>query len=207
MLILSLVIGLIGWFIPDISNSPEMEFPNSLPQGLYIDSNGNIFCGSQSYERIQMYDKYGVFIRSFSTDVGKGRGSLFAFNIENDQLHIHVFGAWLKSERIDRKIVYSLDGNLVEATDMPSTEYAGYNPNNEFTDSFGNYFIFKGFCFPRVIKKENGNSDVIINTPLYQWFFQSPFPSFAFFFIPLLILAGPFSKAKLFKKRMQVKST
>lgn len=187
---LLLVIGAIGWFIPTfgILNYDWLELPNSFPQGLHVDDKGNLFCGSRTYERIQMYDKHAKFIRAFDTDVGKGRGSLFTFKVENNQLHIHVFGVWLKSERLDRKIVYALDGSLLDTTEVPSVEYAGYNVINEAYDSIGNYYSFKGFFWPRVTKKNDEGSVVIISTPLYFWLFQSPFPAFAFFFISLLYL-------------------
>ncbi len=198
--LLFLIVGAIGWFIPffDVINYENFELPNTLPQGLFVDNEGNIFCGSQTYERIQMYDKHGSFVRGFSTDVGKGSGFQFTFEVKNSQLYIHVFGAWLKSERFDRKILYSLDGRLLDTTDIPSTEYAGYNVNNKAFDSLGNEYVFKGFLFPRVIKKTDKNRSVIIATSVYFWPFQSPFPSFAFFFISLLALIG---FKGLFRKR------
>jgi hypothetical protein len=190
--LLFLIVGAIGWFIPysNIFNYQWLELPNSLPQGLCVDNSENILCGSQTYERIQMYDKNGGFVRGFSTDVGKGSGFHFTFEVKNRQLHIHVYGAWLKSERFDREIVYALDGSLLKATDIPSTEYVGYNVNNKVHDSFGNYYIFKGYLFPRIIKKTDKRNAVIISTPIYFWLFQSPFPAFAFFFISLLVLVG-----------------
>lgn len=183
---------MIGWLIPfvDILHYQRLEFPNTLPQGLYVDKDENIFCGSQTYNRIQMYDKHGKFIRAFDTDIGKGSGFRFTFEVKNSQLHIHVYGAWLKSERLDRKILYSIDGTLLQVTDIPSVEYVGYNVKNIACDSLGNRYVFKGFLWPRVVKKENESSAIIISTPLYFWFFQSPFPAFAFFFVSLLALSG-----------------
>jgi len=195
-------IGLIGCIIPflDILTYYEqLEFPNTLTQGLYVDDK-YIYCGSQVYERIQVYDKHGNFVRGFSTDVGKGSGFHFTFHVTNNELSIYVYGAFLKSERLDRKIVYSLDGSLLHATDVPSVEYAGYNVVNEARDSHGNNYIFKGFLFPRVIKDSGQNRSVVIGTPFYFWPFQAPFPAFAFFFIPLLYFAG---FKRMFRSRHQ----
>ena len=190
--LLFLTIGIVGWFIPssNILNNQRLELPNSHPEGLYIDIGGNVFCGSRTYERIQMYDKQAKFVRAFDTDIGKGRGGLFTFKVENSQLHIHVFGTQSKPERIDRIIVYALDGNMILMKDIPSTEYASYTVKNEAYDTFGNYYVFKGLLYPRVIKKVNENSTVIIRTPFYFWLFQSPFPAFVFIFGSLLTLVG-----------------
>lgn len=185
-----LFIGLTGWFIPDIIKYHGIELPNSRPRGLSIDGEGNIFCGSATYERIQMYDKNGKFVRAFDADVGKGSGVHFTFKVKDSQLHIHVYDTWNKPERIDRKIAYSLDGSLLQATDIPSTDYEGYKVNNNVHDALGNSYVFKGFLFPRVVKKNDDGNDIIIGTPIYLWPFQSPLPAFAFFFIPILVLAG-----------------
>lgn len=180
-------IGLTGWFIPvfDLLNYAWLELPNSQPQGLYVDEQGYIYCGSNFYERIQMYDKHAKFIRAFDTDVGKGRGSHFTFEINNDQLHITVHGARLD---IDRKLVYALDGDLLEKIDIESARYADYNVINEAYDSMGNHYIFKGFLWPRVIKTTDGNKMIMIRTPIYFWPFQAPLPAFPFFFISLWVL-------------------
>ena len=187
-----LIIGLIGWFIPFVDRGyyPKLEYPNTLRQGLCVDEFGNIFCGSQTYERIQMYDKDGTFVRGFSTDIERGSGYKFTFEIKNKQLHIHVFGTRLKSKRLDREIVYSLDGTLLCTTDIQSTGYASYNVENETRDSFGQEYVFKGFLFPRVIKNAGENSSVIISTPFYWWLLQAPFPAFAIFFVSLLTSIG-----------------
>lgn len=187
-----LVIGIFGWFIPpfDILNYQWVELPNSQPRGLHIDGEGNIFCGSGVYERIQMYNKHGDFIRAFNTDVGKGRDSLFTFKIKNNQLYIHVFSFQVKPERSDREIIYALNGSLLETAEIPSTNYAGYKVKNKTTDSFGRQYVFKGLFWPRVVRKGNNGNTVIISTPIYFWPLQSPFPSFIFSFVPLLYLAG-----------------
>ena len=190
--VLLFIVGLLGCLVAilPVMRYRWFEFPNTVPQGLYIDNEENFFCGSGNYARIQMYNKHGTFVRAFRTDVGKGRGDLFTFNVDSGQLRVYVYNAWLRSERLDRKIVYSLDGSLLHATDVPSVEYAGYNVVNEAQDLLGSNYIFKGFLFPRVIKDNGKDRSVVIATPFYLLPFQAPFPAFAFFFIPLLYLAG-----------------
>lgn len=188
----SLTIGAVGWFIAqfDILNYDSIELPNSQPRGIYLDDIGNIFCGSGAYERIQMYNMNGDFVRGFSTDVGKGRGSLFTYKVQDKKLYIYVYGVRLGTERLDRKIIYSLDGTLLQTSDVLSVEYTGYNVINDIHDSFGNSYVFKGLLFPRVVKKTNQSRAILINTPICLWPLQAPFPSFILFYAPLLYLAG-----------------
>jgi len=184
-----LIVGIIGWIVFPMFSFSWLELPISEPQGIDINSSGYIFCGSGFYERVQMYNDHGKFIRGFSTDIGKGRGSLFTFRVENNQLHIHIFNTLIRKEgSVDREIVYSLDGNLIEIKDIPSQNYVGYDVNNQKTDTSGRQYIFKGFLFPRVIKIEGGTHTVLVSTPIYLWFFQCPFPAFAFFFISLFVI-------------------
>ncbi len=194
--------GLLAWLSSSsiITNRIAFELPNTLREGLVIDSNGNIYCGSAMYQRIQMYDSNGNFIRPFNTSIGKGRASCYTFRIVNDELHIYLFLTSAKPQRVDRKIIYKLDGTLIDAQDIPSVEYKGYYVVNSAQDSTGNIYQYKGVLFPRVVKISNSQKDIIIATPIYLWLFQSPFPAFLFLALSI-ILANRLDGIKIFRKK------
>lgn len=202
---LFLFIGAIGWFVPwtGLTSSSGFELPNSERQGLLVDKDGNIFCGSSSYQRIQMYDADGYFIRAFNTHVGKGRGSIFSFTIEDDKLNIRLYRTLVqKTGDIDRLIIYNLDGTLISTSDYPSPPNTKHYVENSRTDTMGNHYSFTGSIFPRVVKTSTDEDiSILIMTPAWLWLFQAPFPAFAFFALSLITL-GWISRRIEWKTRM-----
>lgn len=182
---LFLLVGLVGWFAPLKSRS-YTEIPNSEPHGIDVDNDGNIYCGSAFYGRIQKYTSDGRFIRGFDTHGGTGWGSDFGFYLDEDgHLCIRVSGLAPASKgSFHRTTVYDSEGNIVETEEYtsPDRDYA-YPVKNTVLDAIGNVYTLKGFLFPRVVKHtKDGHDSVIIRTPVWLWFFQAPFPAFAFFF-------------------------
>jgi len=178
------LLGVIGWFLPAISwpFGSGVESPNSEPHGIVLDKDGNIFCGSKSYCRIQKYYPDGRFACGFNAGGGNGRGMDFGFQInEKNQLCVIVLGV---SRRCLR--VYDTEGKLIR-TEISESNDQDYVPKarESVIDSASNTYIFKGFLFPRVIKQTpSGNRSIIISTPVLLWFIQSPFPALVFLFVP-----------------------
>jgi|GEM_PF-6588896 len=192
--IIFLFLGLIGWFVPFFGApyNSSTELPNSDPHGIDIDKEDNIYCGSASYGRVQMYNQYGKFIRGFDTHGGTGRGSNFCFYLdESNHLCIHVYSLAKSEKDTFHKItIYDPDGEVVGQEKYTSPENVYFcSVKNTATDSKSNVYTFKGILFPRVIRRViNGEKSVIIQTPLWLWFFQSPFPAFTFFFVSMFII-------------------
>ncbi len=193
--ILFLVIGSIGYFAPYLFAPfhSYTELPNSEPHGIAIDKEGNIYCGSKGYTgRIQKYSPDGKFIRGFDTHGGTWRGTDFGFYFNGEGNLCILFSGLSRSKRDSfyRLTIYDSKGNALKTEEYtkPGTDY--FNPvKNQVVDSAGNTYIFKGFLFPRVIKQTpEGGASIIISTPIWLWFFQAPFPAFAFFFVSILIL-------------------
>jgi hypothetical protein len=203
--IVFLFVGLVGWlvpFFPGRAFRSHTELPNSEPHGIAIDKEGNIYCGSAFYGRIQKYDPNGRFLRGFDTHGGTGMGTDFGFYTEDLNLCILISGlARSQKDSFYRLTVYDSKGNVLstEKYTKPGTDYF-YPVNNRVADSAGNIYLFKGFLFPRVIRtSENGAKSAIIKTPLWLWFFQAPFPSFAFFFVSMFIIIFLAKEAVLLK--------
>ena len=184
-----LFVGLIGWFVPFLARpfKSDTELPNSEPHGIAIDKEGNIYCASAFYGRIQKYDPNGRFLRGFGTHGGTGMGTDFGFYIDGSNLYILISGlARSQKDSFYKLTVYDSKGNVLstEKYTKPGTDYF-YPVNNRVADSAGNIYLFKGFLFPRVIRtSENGAKSTIIKTPLWLWFFQAPFPLFLHQILP-----------------------
>lgn len=189
-----LLLGAIGWFLPFCGwpSRPTTESPNTERHGIVLDSNGNIYCGSKFYGRIQKYYPDGRFARGYDTEGGTGRGSDFGFAInEEDQLCITVSGMSKDyKSSVHRTKVYNGEGNLIstERSEREGTDYSHYMKNYAY-DSSGNRYTFKGFLFPRIVKQTpSGQKSIIISTPIWLWFIQGPFPAFAFFFVSMFVI-------------------
>jgi hypothetical protein len=149
-----------------------------------------------------MYDADGYFIRGFNTHVGKGRGSFFSFTIEDNKLNIRLFRTLVeKAGALDRLIIYDLDGTLISTNDYPSPPNSKHDVENSQTDAKGNHYSFKGILFPRVIKTSHDDTSIVVISPAWLWFFQAPWPAFAFFVLSLISLAWV-SRRKEWKTRM-----
>lgn len=189
-----LFLGAIGWFLPfsGFFSRSWIESPNTERHGIVLDSSGNIYCGSKFYGRIQKYNPDGRFERGFNTEGGTGGGSSFGFRInENDQLCITVSGISKDNKgSVHRLRLYDVEGQLIhtEKSEGDERNYI-HGMRNSAIDSDGNRYIFKGFLFPRVVKRTTtGERSIIISTPIWLWFIQGPFPAFAFFFISMLVI-------------------
>lgn len=189
-----LLVGLIGWLAPFYTSSfcPYIERPNSQPHGIAIDKGGNIYCGSKFYGRIQKYSANGKFLHGYDTHGGVGWGTDFDFYLtETNNICVRISGLARSGKGSLQKItVYDSEGKVVEHKEYISPESNYHHPvKNWISDEDNNIYNFKGFLFPRVVKNlRNGNESLVIITPIWLWFFQSPFPAFAFFFISMFLL-------------------
>ncbi|MCX5634285.1 MAG: hypothetical protein NTW55_00370 [Planctomycetota bacterium] len=188
-----LFIGVIGWFSPFLSLPfrPYAELPNSMPHGIDVDKEGNIYCGSKFYGRIQKYYSDGRFACGYDTEGGTERGSDFSFHItDNGQLSIMISNMVKdKKQSAYHEKIYDDKCKLMSAANYNNDKDRMYKIKDSVVYGAGNRFIFKGFLFPRVIKEtSNGDKSIIISTPIWLWFFQGPLPAFVFCFVSMFIL-------------------
>lgn len=177
-----LVIGGIGW-LGDIlitnRKSPfigsETELPLGRLEGIVVDSQGNIYCGSQSYGRIQQYDAQGNFTRGWFI---KTAGGAFRMQInKEDQLLV-------ATARTDLFATFDQDGDMVDLqTNLPGIyQEFGLVSQSRFESSNGDtYVIENSFFFPHVVRISfDGKQSTIITTSWYKWLFMTPFPAYLF---------------------------
>lgn len=196
---LLMIIGFIGWFSGFILSSglyriipDSFEMPLGDLQGIAVDSEGNIYCGSKYYSRIQVYDIDGRFL--YGRHIASAMG-VFKIKINNyDQLEVATYSG-------DKRYIFAKDGTLLSKRSNAANFLAGF-------DKINNYYCYdekrdityriKPILLPwpksmpflgsHIVKKDaSGKETVIIKTPFYKWLFMGPFPGFLLLFIGLLI--------------------
>jgi hypothetical protein len=205
LLCLILVVGGCGFSIPIICHvlsnfgvegvSSNIHFPLGKPRYLALDENGNIYCFSDLYNRLQIYDKTGQFIRGWFLPSNN-----FLFVDPNDET-LNV----ITSE--DSHLVYDMYGNLIntlkEEKGYYRLNYLSY-AKKEARDSQTNTYKFESVIFSTKITKisPDGKKTTVISEPLLMWLLRTPFPVFLYIIVPLLVwvVAEALKKKKLKKQ-------
>ena len=192
ILFLIMIIGIAGFVggllvqmrlykvIPD-----SFEMPLGSLSGIAVDSEGKIYCGSQFYARVQVYDTEGKFLHGMSLNTS---GGMFWIRINsNDQLEV----AALRGEQLIRfdkngKLLSSRSGvpNFSDGFDKESGYYC-YDEQRDITYRIESILLplpeYISIFGLHVIKKDSsGKETVIIKTPFLKWLFMGPFPALFF---------------------------
>jgi len=200
-------IGLIGFIsgfnvslflykiIPD-----SFEMPLGDLKGLAVDSEGNIYCGTQFYSRFQVYNRNGRFLYGKCFDSGGG-----AFKIKinsDDKIEIMTYRGQIK-------YLFDKDGTLLYKRENSPSYKVGF----EQVDDFYCYdrtqeitYQLKPILLPPVIlahstlispfgshvlkKDASGKQTVIIQSPFHKWLFMGPSPAFLIMIISGLLLSS-----------------
>ena len=185
---LIMIIGMVGiWggflvkiglyrVIPD-----SFEMPLGSLSGIAVDSEGKIYCGSQFYSRVQVYDSEGKFLHGIFINTG----GMFLIRINsNDQLEVVI-------ERGDKLIRFDKDGELVYSSSADPNYSDGFDKKSGYycyDEQRDITYLKKPILLPsiflfgsHVIKKDSsGKETVIIETPFLKWLFMGAQPAFFF---------------------------
>jgi hypothetical protein len=158
------------------------RFPLGDLESIAVDSEGNIYCGTNFYSRIQAYSPDGKFLRGWFIDAS---GGYFQIKID-DQDNLHVGTA-----RGDHHYIFSTKGELFSVKEMSPKEETKVFGDTYYSlpqDSDGNvYKIRNGILLPRVIKiTPKGAESVVVSDPFHLWFIKGPFPAFIWIVIALV---------------------
>ncbi len=179
----------------------KIQFPLGEVQGIAVDSTGRIYLAIHGYSRIQVYDRYGYFLKGWFVKTGGGHFDIWTDG--NDHVHAVI-------SRPDTHDIFDSNGQLLERKKIKSfEEYSllderagGLNDQDNF---YNTYFIKSPTLFPRIIKRTaNGEEFILIKDPIYYWIVESPLPAW---FVGALGLFMLFILKTLIEKKVEVSVT
>ena len=180
------VIAFVGGFmvVPHLNIPNSFEMPLGQLRGLAVNSEGNIYCGSQFYERIQVYNLKGQFLYGISLH----EGGYFWIRINSDdQLEV-------AQARGGYRYKFDKNGTLLHVRKNVPNYTEGFDTKREDTcyDAKRNItyqikpILSMFFLGSHVVRRDAlWRETVIIKIPFLQWLFMAPFPSW--FFFPLSV--------------------
>ncbi len=149
-------------------NYGNIELPLAEPNHIAVVNNGLIYCGLNIYNKIQVYDQNGNFVKGWFIESG---GTGFGITINEDMIKIVTFA--------NKHYFYDFNGNLLREEDhgdpTKSATYdedlAGLKGNGKgpvYDKMENSYFIKSHWLFPKIIKKTSSGKEVIlVSAPIY----------------------------------------
>ena len=158
-----LFIGFSFFFVKGNLFGKDKEIPLGEIKGIIVDSNKNIYVGCGFYDRIQVYDKSGKFIKNWKISAYNGD---FTINFSKDE---NISIVTLKN---DQKTVYSKVGKKIYTKPFNSENYIKTKRNlKSFETNDNNIYEIKGnFLHRKIIIN---NEKTIINQSIWLQFFNS----------------------------------
>lgn len=156
--------------------SSSVRFPLAGSGGIAVDSKGLVYCWARNYQRLQIYDKHGDFIRGWFVDAPTHPNMIVD---SNAVLHVEQFG--------DKYVAFDTHGNLLDNNNkwFPEKDYV-----YKAEDSEGN--VYEYTSRPHRILKTNrsGETFTLVSDPLHLKFVSALFPTMIALFIVLFIVFG-----------------
>lgn len=166
--------------------SSKIRFPLGNLEGIAVDNQGRIYCGSSFYSRLQAFDKNGDFLRGWFAPLSKGGEHI---NVEDNNICVAMSTkCW----------IYDPNGKLLNSKEYSFFDFeAKYGLHRDMSakDIHGNFYnIERGFLSPKITKTGvDGNTIVLISDPLKYWIIRIPFPGIVFIVFLLignLVISG-----------------
>jgi hypothetical protein len=167
----------------NIANS-WIKFPLSAPEVVLVDNSGDIYCLSKFYNRLQVYDKNGNFLKGWFIDLPAGSFKI----LEDTDNNIRVVSA--NNSFIS---VFDKNGYFLRKSQRPDFDEKFYA--NEVKDSFGYFYKIRNpFFYPQIIKISNsGEISVVTGQSFGHWMVTMPVPGFVFLMV-MIIIQGRLSR-------------
>lgn len=175
-------VGFLCAFGVDLRIPESFELPLGDLHGAAVDSQGNIYIGTQFYCRVQVYDaggryRYGRFIR---TSGGRLRMRVNS----DDELEV-------ATARSDLLYTFAEDGRLISV--LPDShsfdDFGRLSESQWYDESDGTTYVARHtLTFPTLTKRTPDRQEAVaIRTPLHEWVFMGPFPAIVWLMVGVCI--------------------
>lgn len=140
---LLIAIGFSSWFLVPKFFSNNVEIPLGDIKGFVVDSENNIYFGSGFYERIQVYNKKGEFLKNWNVE---SFGGTYIIDITKDDKIM------ITTARGDEEIIYDKNGKVVSRKKVNIIEYQNeFRDKDNFTTKSGVTYKLKGVFFTKLV--------------------------------------------------------
>ena len=165
---LLIVIGFASWFLVPNLFSENNEIPLGDIKGFVVDKQNNIYLGSGFYERVQVYNENGEFIRNWKVE---SLGGTYSIDISaNDNILI-------TSARGREQIEYDKNGKVLSKNEIDILKYQNdFKDKKTFITENGTAYELKGNWVSKLVKKNPEKTIIkqsiflqIIKGPTNSW--------------------------------------
>lgn len=163
-------------------NMQFLEYPLNSIEGLVVDSNGNIYVGKDTPDRVQVYSPRGDFLYSFNVEAFYG-----TYRIDMDEEDNII----IATARGGKRYVIDNQAEIIEETDNGQAFYDLIDKNRrKFIRADMTYYIKSNVLGKPslVVRKPDGSQEIIISTSWIRWIFSGPYPGYIFCVIGILLL-------------------
>ena len=162
--------------------SSDIRFPLSGLEAVAVDEIGNVYCLSTFYNRLQVFDNKGQFMKGWFVDLPGGDCKIRCETTEE----ISIFS---KNTRV--KMKYSIEGILLSIAKFEQDDFIQLYPKKHgpLVDGLGNsYAIESPFFWIKVVKTSSeGDRSLAVKDPLGLWLMAIFFPFVWFVLAKVLI--------------------
>ena len=158
--------------------SSVVRFPLADSGSVVVDSENRIYCWTRRYQRLQVYDKNGQFLRGWFLDSASTGGPAMLVD-PNNVLHVEQFG--------DKYITFDSNGNLL---DRGSKSWPEHDRLYMHEDSEKNRYIYREKYHDIIKTGDSEIETVLVSDPLHLKFVSALFPTMIALFIVLFIVFG-----------------
>ena len=141
---LLIAIGFVGFLSGSYFYGENNEIPLGDIKGFVVDKNGNIYVGSGFYERVQVYNENGEFIKNWPVEAYGG--TFYMDKNKNDEILI-------TTARGDEQILFDVNGVVLSKKEINGLNYGNYETDwRTFTSDKGVKYEIKGSIFQKIVK-------------------------------------------------------
>ena len=179
--------GIFGLLPPSVGRyifPAKSELPLGDADGIAVGGSGNIYLAVPVYQRVQVYNRNGDFLKGLHVDT---HGGAFCIWTENELLHVFI-------SRTEKYLIMDSGGRVSESSEIHSFEEKESlwekASANRFKDASGNTYIFHDSkWFPKVTKTNpSGKTVALISNPIHFWLLKGPLPAWLFGLFSMLMI-------------------
>jgi hypothetical protein len=183
-----LTIGMVGWFSAFLIGvwltkyiPSGVQLPLSELSGPALDHAGNIYCISEAYGRLQVYDSNGRFVRSWTVGLWGHAGTVHLD--DRDRVHVYV-------SLHPAHYIYDTRGRLLRTERLSDDDTRPDGPSGPNAASGYEYVVRRPSIWPQVVKVgADGRESVVVRPNPLLWIFAGPFPAGLFVALAIIVLS------------------